>query len=483
MHLTAAYDEHETPKETITKDYERDVKILSDYALAEMLAELRCSKEQNTQEMYSEAKEKAKKEVASSREKAEKALLELTPDHTMLDWQKAFDRFSKEAKPEEVKEKDLYKPEVPEKAHDFEHPTEEKFKLPTKEEMVPAGNGREADERKEVTEEAVPVIKEASLDIIAEVCKNPKHGKPCDSKCPACIEECSEYNKPAEKKADEASIDKESATNQAAIDGFLSGQGGADSANLHIVQNKNGLMLVNYETPIAYRSADGELYLNADKYSPTTSKIQSAIKAAAKGQIKEVAATELEKIMQDKPLEAPALPTVSEKAPEAAVEKVAADGCPVCGSMGEDLKNGQKDNMSCKTCGLTYACGSIAPKADLETDGIASPSEIAETFINGNIGDAREWVGNDISKFVEVLEILGNGPEAASFKRLMAKHAAKEIKLQASKKETIKKVAEISSPWKIIVDPETGNECIARVEIENKNIKESEEENKDNLVK
>jgi hypothetical protein len=453
MHLTAAYDEHETPKETITKDYERDVKILSDYALAEMLAELRCSKEQNTQEMYSEAKEKAKKEVASSREKAEKALLELTPDHTMLDWQKAFDRFSKEAKPEEVKEKDLYKPEVPEKAHDFEHPTEEKFKLPTKEEMVPAGNGREADERKEVTEEAVPVVKEAS-----------------------------QKGAPEAEKADEASIDKESATNQAAIDGFLSGQGGADSANLHIVQNKNGLMLVNYETPIAYRSADGELYLNADKYSPTTSKIQSAIKAAAKGQIKEVAATELEKIMQDKPVESPALATVSEKAPEAAVEKVAADGCPVCGGAGDDLKNGQKDNMSCKACGLTYACGSLTPKADLETDGIESPEEIADTFINGNISDAREWVGGDLDKFMSVMDILGFGsPEGQSFQRIMRKAAKLEIKLQASKADTLKKIAEIQSPWQVIKDAE-GNEVIARVEAVT-NMKESEDDSKKEIIK
>lgn len=160
----AAYEQGETLKETIEKDYARDVKILSDYALAEMLAELRCSKAQNTQEMFAVAKEKAKKEVSSSREKAEKALLELTPDHTMLDWQKAFERFSKEAKPEEVKEKDLYKPEVPEKAYDMDHPKEEKFKLPTKEEMVPAGNGREADERQEVTKQAVPVIKEASIE-------------------------------------------------------------------------------------------------------------------------------------------------------------------------------------------------------------------------------------------------------------------------------------------------------------------------------
>jgi hypothetical protein len=160
----AAYEQGETPKETIEKDYARDVKILSDYALAEMLAELRCSKAQNTAEMFAEAKEKAKKEISSSREKAEKALLELTPDHTMLDWQKAFDRFSKDAKPEEVKEKDLYKPEVPEKEYNMDSPKEDKFKMPTKEEMIPVGNGREADERAEVTKQAVPVIKEAALE-------------------------------------------------------------------------------------------------------------------------------------------------------------------------------------------------------------------------------------------------------------------------------------------------------------------------------
>jgi hypothetical protein len=47
---------------------------------------------------------------------------------------------------------------------------------------------------------------------------------------------------------------------------------------------------------------------------------------------------------------------------------------------------------------------------------------------------------------------------------------------RATKSEIIKKIAEIESPWKIVTDPQTGQECIARVESENKNIKESSEE-------
>jgi hypothetical protein len=161
-----------TPEETVNRDYKRDVTSLSDYALAELLAEARGHKAQNTNEMYYELKEKAKAEVASSREKAEKALLELIPDNAQLDWQKAFKEYTKDAPPAEPKDKDLFKSDVPEKAHDFQHPTEEKFKLPRDPEKAIPGNGREADERKEVTQEAgvlkADIVegtsKEASLD-------------------------------------------------------------------------------------------------------------------------------------------------------------------------------------------------------------------------------------------------------------------------------------------------------------------------------
>ena len=43
----------------------------------------------------------------------------------------------------------------------------------------------------------------------------------------------------------------------------------------------NGIELINYSTVIAYKK-DNVLYLNANKYSITTSKIQSTLKCLAK---------------------------------------------------------------------------------------------------------------------------------------------------------------------------------------------------------
>src|SRR5689334_10692790 len=57
-----------TPEEVVNRDYKRDVSILSDYALAEMLAEARAHEKQETSEMFWELKEKAKAEVAAGRD-------------------------------------------------------------------------------------------------------------------------------------------------------------------------------------------------------------------------------------------------------------------------------------------------------------------------------------------------------------------------------------------------------------------------------
>src|SRR5579872_3008859 len=204
--------------------------------------------------MYYELKEKAKAEVAASREKAEKALLEMIPENAQLDWQKAFKEYTKEAVPAEAKEKDLFKTEVPEKAHDFEHPSEDKFKLPKEPEKALPGNGREADERKEVTQEA-GVLKK---DIVEGTSKDASLK---DAHCGECPGDPGMEQKGAPIE-DEAAVDKDAAQNQAVIDAFLSGQGGDKSMNLSIIKGAKGLVLVNYETPIAFRSADGETYLN-----------------------------------------------------------------------------------------------------------------------------------------------------------------------------------------------------------------------------
>jgi len=53
--------------------------------------------------------------------------------------------------------------------------------------------------------------------------------------------------------------------------------------NLMISKRTNGWALVNYNTPILFRKNTGEVFFNADKYSVSTSKIQSQIKRALKG--------------------------------------------------------------------------------------------------------------------------------------------------------------------------------------------------------
>ncbi len=227
---TAAQEEFKSPEQVIESDYARQVKAYSDSNLVELLALARAHKDNVTMEKFSEYKEKAKANVESGRVKCEEELLKLTGEHTLLDWAAAFKKFSK-VEVEQPKEKDLF-PKVEEKDVKFDKPSEDKFKLPTKEEMVPAGNGREADERTEVTKQAVPVIKEASLETEA-VGYQPKTGEPCSCRpgmerdnCPSCegtgqkvdFKKIREQNIiPAEKKADESvqSIKREQLYDQA----------------------------------------------------------------------------------------------------------------------------------------------------------------------------------------------------------------------------------------------------------------------------
>jgi hypothetical protein len=113
----AAYEAFQTPTEVLDQDYLRDVKILSDYQLAEWLAEYRAhNKNLPYPEMASELKEEAKKDIKNDRSACEKELLKLHADNTLLDWQKSFKKFS-EWKNEQPKESDLYQPKL-EKVND-----------------------------------------------------------------------------------------------------------------------------------------------------------------------------------------------------------------------------------------------------------------------------------------------------------------------------------------------------------------------------
>lgn len=385
-----------TPEEVVNRDYKRDVISLSDYALAEMLAEARGHKAQNTNEMFYELKETAKKEVASSRDKAEKALLEMIPDNTQLDWQKAFKQFTKDAVPAEAKEKDLFRSDVLDKEHDFQHPTEEKFKLPKDAEKAIPGNGREADERKEVTQEAGVL----QADIVEGITKA-------------------------------AALEKKAAVTPSGLKDKLMEMGySEESANAISGQWQAGEQIgTEPKTKLDVEKALSELSKTADGPSAT-------------------------------------------------------DNCPVCGSEGTDLGNDMEDNMACQSCGITYGSFKVA---DLETDGIASDEEIAESFINGNISWVKKEIAGDMAKAMGVLEALEqlNPESAASFKKIIRNA---EIKSHATKAEVIKKIAELQkiaevrSPWEVTVD-ENGQEVIARVDHTATNVKKSEEDKIEELQK
>lgn len=492
-----------TPEEVINQDFRRSVVSLSDYALAEIVAGIRGNKEQNTSETFYDKKETAKKNVASNRKKVEEEVLEAIGESSQLDWQKAFKEYTKDATPAEAKEKDLFKSEVPEAPHNFDKPSEDKFKLPKDADKALPGNGREADERKEVTQEAGVLkkdivegtSKEASLKIAVERIDTSVNT------CPVCKEKFEAMDKyiahekthkeahcgscpgdpGMEQKGAPEEIEKDAAQNQAVIDAFLSGQGGAKSMNLSIVKGPKGLVLVNYETPIAYRSADGQTYLNNQKYSQTTSTIQNKIRNAAQGQIKEVSPQELEQVMAaPTAAEAPsAVPSVEPMATKTSSVNKEADACPVCGGTGEDMKNGQQNHMSCKACGLTYASASLTSEA-------AGAHEAWDVFLNGKEIDTVFYTTDPRRTPEEVKKSLveHDGYDG----NIVVKKASKEIKNHASKAEVINKVAElqkkaeVASPW-IVTTDEQGNEIIARVEPAATNTKESEEDKKEEILK
>ena len=420
-----------TPTEVVNNDFQRDVRILSDYALAELLAEARGHKAQNTNEMFYELKEKAKKDVASSREKAEKALLELIPDHTQLDWQKAFKEFTKEAKPEEPKEKDLFKTEVPEKAHNFQNPTEEKFKLPKDQEDAIPGNGREADERTEVTEEA-GVLK---ADITEGLGKE------------AAVEKKADY---------EGWVNQETWAVALWLDndqGLYQAVQEAKSTIPDVGQFAQWL-----QTFVEEQRPD----LGATLWNDMLSHGLANVKWY------DIAAHEMEK-------EASKLPRVEKTADGPS----ATDNCPVCGSQGTDLNNGQMDHLSCQACGLTYA--SKEPLSNTN-----NPDRSRMTEEEHRMWDARQAgeFGKNRPSLEEVTKRRHEKNEKEMHPGTASLKNNQEITAQASKEEVIKiiKKAEVSSPWRVILDVD-GKEVIARIENETKTEKVSEEDKTEELQK
>jgi hypothetical protein len=167
LQKVAAYELGESQKETLKKDYERDVKALSDYVLAEMLAEYRLQGK-GLPENIIEEKEKTKKKVESSRAEAENELLKLVGDHTALDWKASFEKWRK-VESVELKAEDVYTGAKPETGKQNWEKKED-YAMPSDKERIEGMAGIGAEEKKG------QVGKEASLKKAEDgrKCPNPE---------------------------------------------------------------------------------------------------------------------------------------------------------------------------------------------------------------------------------------------------------------------------------------------------------------------
>ena len=109
----AAYEQGDTQSETVEKDYHLRISGLSDYNLAEILAEAETHDRQSTTLNFNEEKEKQLKAVKSDRSAAETKAFNLVKDHSLDDWRKYFKKLSeyehKVATEEELRGKDWKK--------------------------------------------------------------------------------------------------------------------------------------------------------------------------------------------------------------------------------------------------------------------------------------------------------------------------------------------------------------------------------------
>jgi hypothetical protein len=161
----AAYEAFQTTEEVLKQDYSRDVRILSDYALAEMIAEIRGHNNQDFMENASEYKEKAKKDIKSDRKAVEKELLDNVGLSAQVDWKKSFEKYTKDGKPTEPKENKLYEPKLEKVDDQLSEGGKEKEYSQTDEEHAKTmlGIGREEKERVDVIAQPGEVHKDASL--------------------------------------------------------------------------------------------------------------------------------------------------------------------------------------------------------------------------------------------------------------------------------------------------------------------------------
>lgn len=213
---------------------------------------------------------------------------------------------------------------------------------------------------------------------------------------------------PAEpEKTVESDMGKEATSNRQVIEMFVNDSFPKDkmpnwgSANLKINKEPNGWSLINYYTPIMFRSNDGQVYMNNNKYSVTTSKLQGLM-----GYLASQAGISVEKVDEAGMLAImgktnhdsyPSKP----RAPEA--EKTAdADN-----EFGFDPKD---KNVPCEQCKRTDLplhtdmkcpnCSRHQTESKEATEPVTSPEESAKAMIGDGKEPNKYWVTVSSDYFV-----------------------------------------------------------------------------------
>jgi len=179
----AAYEVGDDCAKTIEKDYKLRVSGLSDWNLAEMIAE-RVQAEKGTATVNTnEELEKQLKSVKSDRTAAEKKLLSLIGEHTKVDWKKAFEEFEK-AEPVQAKSEDLYLEAPDKKKWNKKETFEEKSDKEKIKDMEGVGKEASKKEATTVREKIKKKVEKMVNEVIEEVVDEAPEIEPKDIPVP-----------------------------------------------------------------------------------------------------------------------------------------------------------------------------------------------------------------------------------------------------------------------------------------------------------
>lgn len=404
----AAYEKGDDSEDTIHKDLKLRISGLSDYNLAEFLAEKSAYDKQLSTTWFNEEKEKVLKSVKSDRSAAETKAFNLVKDHAAIDKKKAFEDFEKwEHKPateEGLRGKDWAKKNWRTNDKDFDEVDDKE-----REEQM-EGVGKE--------EEAGQVGKEASKKTAKFEYKRVKIDSP-----------------EAEKLQD---------------------------AGHKVIKTDPANGYVTFEIEASEKRADTALETERcqvckEVMSPEEYHVCKECKEKQKEKVAADEPKEEEKAEGEEEISVDEVPVPTEDTPKKSVDEKLTE------KIDEKLEEKKEEISEKLEDKLEEHEEEVEEKVEEAID-----EKVEEAFKEHHEEhhELPESVPDHADSEEEIPSVKEDSPEAESVETSEDEKDEKddenEIESKASKKEVLKKVAEIESPWRVIKN-ENGEEIIARV--------------------